>query len=243
MSEKTSEATPVDKEKEALIAFVNEEIKRTRRGVSLTYTYGIVASVIIAIYMGWVLMQINTALEPSMLSGLTAEFAKDNIPQFIEESKNSLLERAPKDADNISKQFLNLVPQYREEGEQLLDRTHQEMVPFISQEMQTYIKTYVDTNADALKQFAEENENEGYAAVFVESMIEELDTQLNRHLALEYEGRSLDYFHENLTLSLLAMDETLDELVNADVADMDRRQLLRRRLLARLFVSALDASQ
>lgn len=232
--------TPVE---QRLIDFLNEETIRTRRGVSMTYSLGIVASILVAGYMFFILKFVNEAIEPRTLAGFVGMQAEETLPKVIENTEQALVGQANELAEQTSRDFIRLVPKFREQGVDFMDRALNEGIPYLSTEFSTIISDYIDANADELKEFADSHSNDEFATFFTEELVAELTKQLDQHLALQFDGRSIDYFHDNLTLSLMAMDQTLNELLNANPEDLDRRQRLQRRLLARLFHSAVAASE
>lgn len=240
----TANQTPCCKEEaEALKQFLREETSRTRRGVTVTYTIGICVGALLTFYMFFIINSFKATLDADQIAEIIATEVEYYVPEFVREVETDLAAQAEPLADSLSQEFLALVPQFAAEGKAQIDRTHEEMIPFLSEEFSAIVSDYIDANGAALQALAEDHSNEEFASYFTEAMLEELEIQLNRHLQDSYEGRDLSYFQENLTLGLQAMDAKLTELLEADPKDLDRRELLQRKLLARLFMSALEASE
>jgi predicted lipid-binding transport protein (Tim44 family) len=222
-------------------AFLRDEIKRAKRGVAVTYTLGLIAAVLIIASMGLSLYSIREALEPRMLAGLIALRAEEEIPKMIEQAETALIDKAHDMSEEMDSRFKSLVPRFSQAGRDYIDQSYQEALPHLSEEFSVLIASSIDQNADQLREFAQAHDNEAFAAHFTDSVMDEFTQQLDQHFAMQYEGRDIAYFHENLTYSLLAMDETLTEILSADPAELDRRQQLQRRLLSHLFSAATEA--
>ncbi len=226
-----------------LAEHLRTEIRRARRGVIMTYSLGIFASLAMAIYMGFILFSVKTALEPTTLALVITDTAGERIPAMIEMTETALIENADDFADDLSSQFLELVPRLSEEGQRALEFAHSETIPEFRSHIEAYIKDYISENEEELRAFAEEHDNEQFAQFVVEAVIQETERELNNLLSAQYEGRDVDYFHENLSLSLMAMNEALSELLNKEPDELTRREKLQRNILARLFVAMVNVDR
>lgn len=232
-----------DEETLRLITFVQEEIKKAKRGIATSYGFGIVMILILAGYMSFALYQLNTALEPTMLAGLIGNTAEEATPDLVEQLETLLVESADDQAELLGRQITERVPEVFALARESIDATHTEYLPALSAEFSSALEEYIHANSDELKAFADSHTDEEFASYFVDSMMEELELRLDEWMQINFEGRDLDFVQENIRVSLLAMDETVTELLETEPENLTYRQHLQRRVLARLYLTAMQADR
>lgn len=222
------------------VSFLEEEIERTHKGTQTTYLFGIIIAVLVGGYMAFILFMVQTMLEPQNLALLIRNQVEIAGPQIIREAEASLTAQATDIAEGISDDFMRLVPRIGEAGREQIDMAYEEYLPVLSDEFAAIIKDYVDQNADELKAFASDHNSKDFAEYFTLAMMQELTIRLDERLQDSYDGRGIKYFDENVLISLMAIDETVTGLAEADLSELDRRERLQRKILARLVTSVID---
>ncbi|WOO43064.1 hypothetical protein [Rubellicoccus peritrichatus] len=229
-------------ENQKLIEFVEEQTKKAQRGVKTTYVLGIIAAVLIGGYLSFILYMERTFLNPQNLAYLIRLETEAAMPQLIRDTEDALVEKARSGAQSLSDEFIELVPRIAAAGKEQIDIAYQEQIPFLSEEFSLIVEEYIDQNGEELAAFAEEHSSQEFANYFTAEMMDELHRQLDTRMAQEYEGRGVAYFKENIVDAMVAMDYTVSDLLTKNPEDMNRRERLQRRLLARLVTSAIDSS-
>ncbi len=227
-----------EKETEQLTAFIAEEARKARKATTSTYIFGLIAACIIGAYMGFILHMEKTFLQPDNLAYLMRLEAEAALPGIIRDTENAIVESAANGTQRLSDEFISLVPRMTAAGMEQIDLTYTEQIPFISTELSAIVEEYIHLHGPELASFANEHTSQEFATYFTEEMMAEFHRQLDQQLKDSYEGRDLAYFKENLTDSIIAMNQTVDELVAQHPDTMDRRTRLQRRLLARLVAMA-----
>lgn len=230
-------------ENQKLIAFVEEQANKARRGVTTTYLLGIVAAVIIGGYLSFILYMEQTFLNPQNLAYLIRLEAEAGMPQLIRDTEDAIVEKARSGAQSLSDEFIELVPRINAAGKEQIDIAHKEQIPFLSDEFSLIVEEYINLNGEELATFAEAHSSQEFANHFTKEMMAELHRQLDARMAEEYGGRGVAYFKENIMDAIVAMDYTVSDLLTKDPNDMNRRERLQRRLLARLVTSAIEAGE
>ncbi|MGF1451013.1 MAG: hypothetical protein ACFB21_02930 [Opitutales bacterium] len=226
-----------------LVTFLQDEIKKAKRGVTMTYSFGLIVCLILGGYMAWALYNLNqTVLDPEQLAMFIGDSAEEQVPGLVSELENYLIDTADDQAEELSNRFLELAPQIFAAARNQIDATYQEDLPLISAEFSTIIREYLRENEEALKAFAEANSNEEFAEFFISELMAELETQLNAWMAEEFEGRDLSYVQENIRLAMMAMNEKLEELIEKPVEELTRQERMQRRILAHLYLTAVKAA-
>lgn len=232
-----------ENETELLKQFIREETERARKGTRATYLFGALAALCIGAYMGFILHMEKTFLEPENLAYVIRLQAEAAIPSIIQDTENAIVAQAENGANQISDRFLTLVPRMTAAGMEQIDMAYSDQIPYLSEEFAAIVREYIDQHGPALASFAAEHNSEEFADFFTREMMAELHRQLDAHLQESYEGRSLTYFKESITYTIMAMDQTVDQLLERNPEEMNRRERLQRRLLARLVALAIQSEQ
>lgn len=232
-----------DNETEDLKRFIKEETESARKNTRTTYILGTIAAVLIGGYLGFILHMEKTFLNPDNLAYLIRIQAESAIPGLILKTENALVEQAEEGSQQLSDKFLELVPQITATGMEQIDLAYTEQIPYLSEEFSKIVADYIHLHGPELAAFAKENTSQEFADHFTREMMAEFNRQLDVHLADNYEGRSLAYFKENMTHSIVAMNQTVEEMIEQNPEDMDRKARLQRRLLAGLVTLALKEQE
>jgi len=217
-----------------LIDFMRAEIARTRKGVGQTYLFGIIAAVLVAGYMTFILVMVKQATDGSFLATAVRVQVEEAVPDMIKSGELALAEKASTTANRISHEFMALVPRLINTGKQKIDLAYEDQIPYLSEEFSDMVKSYIKANEAELKEFAAQHDSEEFAKEFTRQMMDEFAVQIDARMKDATGGEGLSYFNESLLQSLIAMDTTLDELINTPEAQLTQRQRLQRRILARM---------
>ncbi|WP_309399015.1 hypothetical protein [Cerasicoccus maritimus] len=216
-----------------LIDFMREEISRTRKGVGQTYIFGIIAAVIVAGYMSFILTMVKEATDGEFLAIAVRQQVEAAVPEMIRNGEATLADNAPIAAKKLSNRFLKLVPELAATGKEQIDMSHEEIIPFLSDDFSQRMVEYINSHQEALREFAAQNDSEAFAEEFTRQMMTELKLNIDAEMK-DATGAGLDYFNENLLQSLVAMDTKLEELINTPESELTQRDRLQRRILARM---------
>lgn len=221
-------------EEKKLIDFMRAEISRTRNGVGQTYLYGTIAAVLVAAYMTFILVMVKEATNGTFLAAAVRVQVEEAVPEMIRSGEFALADKAKLTANRVSNEFKRLVPRFIETGKEKIDMAYEDQIPYLSEEFQDMVKSYIQSHRTELAEFADQHDSEEFAEEFTRQMMAEFALQIDARMKEATGGDGLAYFNENLLQSLVAMDTTLDELVNTPEADLSQRQRLQRRILARM---------
>ncbi|MEM9227184.1 MAG: hypothetical protein AAGA45_04370, partial [Verrucomicrobiota bacterium] len=191
--------------------------------------------------MAFILYMIQFTMEPKNLAIFIGNQIEDNGPQMIRNAETAMSDRAVDVAEGFSDRFIALVPEIAEAGREQITLLHTDLLPYISDEFSFMVTEYIDMNADELKAFAEANSSEDFALYFTESMMEELTEQLDARMLQNY-GKGLEYMDVNILDSLRSINMTVSHLADAKPGELNEREQLQRKILARLVNSVVEAN-
>ncbi|WP_269536979.1 hypothetical protein [Cerasicoccus fimbriatus] len=217
-----------------LIDFMREEIARTRKGVGQTYIFGIVAAVLVSGYMAFILTMVKQATDGQFLAIAVRQQVEAAVPEMIRSGEMALADNAKISANKLSNRFMELVPELATTGKEKIDMAYEDHIPYLSEEFSDMVKAYIESNKEELKEFAAQHDSEEFAEEFTNQMMAEFATQIDNRMREATGGEGLTYFNENLLQSLVAMDTTLEELMSKPEDQLNQRERLQRRILARM---------
>lgn len=217
-----------------LIDFMRAEISRTRKGVGHTYLFGIIAAVLVAGYMTFILVMVKQATDGVLLAGAIRGQVEEAVPQMIVDGELALADSADDTVKKISNKFKRLVPRIVETGKEKIDVAYEDHIPYLSEEFSDMVKSYIQANKVELQEFASQHDSEEFAEEFTRQMMAEFSKQIDVRIKDATGGEGLSYFNENLLQSLVAMDTTLAELLAKPESELNQRERLQRRILARM---------
>lgn len=227
-------------EDKKLIDFMREEISRTRKGVGQTYLFGILAAVLVAGYMAFILYMVKQATNGEYLAIAVRNQIEMAAPEMIASGEETLTEQASIIANDFSRRFFSIVPEISATGKETIDASYQDAIPYVSEEFSEMVRLYIKANEAELKEFAESNTSKAFAKEFTAQMMDEFTKQMDARMRDATDGEGLSYFNENLLTSLVAMDTTLDELLSKPTDELNQRERLQRRILARLVLTITE---
>lgn len=217
-----------------LIDFMREEIARTRKGVGQTYIFGIVAAVLVSGYMAFILTMVKQATDGQFLAIAVRQQVEAAVPEMIRSGEMALADNAKISANKLSNRFIELVPELAATGKEKIDMAYEDHIPYLSEEFSDMVKAYIESNKEELKEFAAQHDSEEFAEEFTNQMMAEFAAQIDNRMREATGGEGITYFNENLLQSLVAMDTTLEELMSKPEDQLNQRERLQRRILARM---------
>ncbi|GHB99185.1 hypothetical protein [Cerasicoccus arenae] len=217
-----------------LIDFMREEIARTRKGVGHTYLFGIIAAVLVAGYMAFILSMVKQATDGEFLAIAVRQQVEQAVPDMIHSGEMTLAKNASISANKVSNRFKQLVPKFAATGKEKIDMSYQDQIPYLSEEFNDMVRLYIKSNEVELREFANQHDSQEFAEEFTRQMMAEFALQIDIRMKDATGGNGLNYFNENLLQSLVAMDTTLGELLNKPEDQLTQRERLQRRILARM---------
>ncbi len=215
-----------------LNAFLEQETRRLQSSTRNTWIVGILFALFLLFYMSYVLKMISTILDAENAAFLITDHVKENTPKFLEETERALVMKAPELADEMSRVFIQTIPQLRKVAQDQIDTAIEEMIPFLSREYEEVLTSYIKSHGGELRELTAVESPQEFADNFTKGLVLLFGEELNKYLRKEYGGRDLNFFKENSVLSLQAMNEHLEELLAEELDGMDRYERLQRRLLA-----------
>ncbi|MDX2111512.1 MAG: hypothetical protein SFY80_14875 [Verrucomicrobiota bacterium] len=216
-------------------AFLRDEVSQINRSNRQALFLGAIFAVALIVYMTVILNMIRGFLDPELITNNIAVQIEKQTPVFIADAELNLKLQAPAVAESLSLTFLRAIPALRAEAEQQIDLCHKEMIPHLSLELQEIIRTYILENKDELKAFVDAHRADpDFANQFTSDMLAELGTQLDATMKIDFEGRDITYFKENVMAGLLALNTHLDTLATPNPEKLDYRLRLQRKILASL---------
>lgn len=223
-----------------LIDFMRAEISRTRKGVSQTYLYGIIVAVFVSGYMAFILSMVKEATDGEFLAIAVRQQVEDAVPKMIQSGELALADKAAITANKISNRFMKLVPKLAQTGKEKIDMSYEDHIPYLSEEFADMTRSFIISNQEELKEFADQHNSKEFAELFTQEMMAEFAAQIDIRMKEHTGGAGLNYFNENLLQSLVAMDTTLAELLAKPEAELTQRERLQRRILARMVLHITD---
>ena len=223
-----------------LIDFMREEIARTRKGVGQTYVFGIVAAVLVSGYMAFILTMVKQATDGQFLAIAVRQQVEAAVPEMIRSGEMALADNAKISANKLSNRFIELVPELAATGKEKIDMAYEDHIPYLSEEFSDMVKAYIESNKEELKEFAAQHDSEEFAEEFTNQMMAEFAAQIDNRMREATGGEGLTYFNETLLQSLVAMDTTLEELMSKPEDQLNRRERLQRRILARMVLHVTE---
>lgn len=223
-----------------LIDFMREEIARTRKGVGQTYVFGIVAAVLVSGYMAFILTMVKQATDGQFLAIAVRQQVEAAVPEMIRSGEMALADNAKISANKLSNRFIELVPELAATGKEKIDMAYEDHIPYLSEEFSDMVKAYIESNKEELKEFAAQHDSEEFAEEFTNQMMAEFAAQIDNRMREATGGEGLTYFNENLLQSLVAMDTTLEELMSKPEDQLNQRERLQRRILARMVLHVTE---
>ncbi len=217
-----------------LIDFMRAEIARTRKGVGQTYLFGIIAAVLVAGYMTFILVMVKQATNGEFLAIAVRNQVEEAVPDMIRSGEVALAKKAEISANKVSNEFKRLVPRFAQTGKEKIDMAYKDQIPYLSEDFATRMKEYIAAHQEALKEFADQHDSEEFADEFTRQMMDELAKQMDVAVKETTGGEGLSYFNSNLLQGLVAMDTTLQELISKQESELTQRERLQRRILARM---------
>lgn len=224
-----------------LIDFMRAEIARTRKGVQTTYLFGFIAAVLVGGYMAFILSMVSEATDGQFLATAVRNQVEAAVPGMIDSGEVALAEKASVMANDLSQRFIAMVPELAEAGREQIDASYEDHIPYLSEEFSAIVREYIQANQAELVAFAEQHTSEEFAQEFTRQMMGEFARQIDARMRDHTDGDGLAYFNENLLNSLVAMDDKLNELLAKPVDQLDQRERLQRRVLARMVAAVAQA--
>lgn len=224
---------PDDIDPTTMEVFVEKEIKRFRFSTMMTWIVGGLFSLFLIGYLSFILTMLQTFFNVDA-AYYVADEIRANTPGIVENLEESLILQAPFVAEEASNTFRRTVPEIRMMAESQIRATHEEMLPYLSEEFQKIILAYVEENREALQTLASARESDEFAAYFTDEVMNEFGAKLEAALSEEFGGRDYGFIKDNALLSLQAMNEHLDTLLSSTPETLDRREFLQRRILSEL---------
>lgn len=215
-------------------AFLESEVTRLTSAARKTWIVGLVIAVILGVYFSFILTMVKTFTEPEVAAGMLAKNIKDNYPAFMEVAEESLAQQSEILAEEMSATFQQVVPELREAAEAQLEATYMETIPYMNQEFQKTIASYIRLHRHEILQLAEQGKSIELADTFIQGVMEEFGTLLNERMAENFDGRDLSYVRENTYVVLEAIDNYLALLLETDKKEMTRGQELHVEILSTL---------
>lgn len=212
-------------------SFLEIEIARIKKRTRSTLILAGILILVLIGYLSFVLTMAKTFTKPENAAFLVADNVRTNFPSFMETTETLLAERSVILAESLSERFLTTVPALRVEAQRQLELAHTEMVPHLSLEFQTILADYIAANEESIQLLAEQGSNQSLAESFVADVMQSFAHYLNESMIDHFDGRDLAFAPENSLFALQAMEAYLDELMLSDPSQLDRQQLLEKRIL------------
>ncbi len=212
-------------------SFLEIEIARIKKRTRNTLILASILILVLIGYLSFVLTMAKTFTKPENAAFLVADNVRANFPSFMETTETLLTERSIILAESLSARFLTTVPALRVEAQRQLELAHTEMVPHLSLEFQTILADYIAANEESIELLAEQGSSQSLAESFVADIMQSFVRYLDASMIDQFDGRDLAFAQENSLFALKAMETYLDELMLSDPSQLDRQQLLEKRIL------------
>jgi len=227
-----------------LVSYLEEEVKRLKKVARKTFIAGSILVVALMLYLGVMLITYEKLiLNPDYIAALVIGNSQQTLFHMSDEVAKSLTDNAPKFADNVSQSALRMLPDFRLQAEKEIELAYKEKIPSLNNGLSSMMKDFVERNADSLREYAQKHTGDEFAEYFMETVMDDVKKEIDQTLKPVSQGGGLDFFTENMTVTMDAMNDRVDDLLKQDISKMSRRDRLQRKLLAVLAANALDTTQ
>lgn len=223
--------------------FLKEEISKIEKETKFIWGSGILLLVFVIGYLFFLFQMTAFITKPENAAILVANSVKENLPEFINQTEQTLNHRAPIIARETSDTFLEMIPRLRETAEVQIDFTHKEMIPQLSWEFQQILSNYIRDHEKEIRAFAGKDSRGDFPQNFVDELMGQFGEYLDDEMAESYGGRDLEYLKENSLLALQSMNEFLVELKDSPPNSLERKERLQRKILATITRRLIEVPQ
>ena len=223
--------------------FVKEEIEKIEKETKFIWGSGVLIMVLVIGYLFFLFQMTAFITKPENAAILVANSVKDNLPEFLDQTEQTLTHRAPIIARETSDTFLEMIPRLREAAETQIDFTHKEMIPQLSWEFQQILSNYIRDHEKEIRTFAAQDHRGDFPKNFVEELMGQFGQYLDQEMSEKYGGRDMDYLKENSLLALQAMNEFLVDLKETPSSGLERKERLQRKILATVTRRLIEVPQ
>ena len=222
--------------------FIASETKRMQKATKTTWIVGVVVVVFLSGYFSFILTMVRTFLEPEVAAIMVARNVKSNFPTYMEEAENMLAAQSVVMAEEMSDTIISVFPDIRIQAQAHLERTHKDIIPYMSHEFQGVIADYIRANREKIEMVASNNHSPEFTQMFVDDIMNQFGVLLNQAMAEEFDGKDLKYFLENSLMAMETMSDYLDLLIETDPENMSRTMKLHKQLLATITKRAIEGT-
>ena len=221
--------------------FLQEETNKLNRSSKRTYLVSVILAVILTGYLGFIYTSFSRMMDPEELSPILINQGQAILEDVIDTYEGELKDQAPVLADEFSRRINDdVIPSVGLLARTQIDLIHESMIPFISTEFVSFFEAYFAQHSEELQMLASLAEEEG-AHVFVDGMWAEFTTNVDQVFRASHpEQAGIPEFQEKIDVTLLAMEDTLENLLSQEIEELTRRERLQRQLLAHLVQLILE---
>lgn len=214
-----------------LANLIVQETARNRKAARMTWILGLVFVAILTAYMTGLLYLVRGILEPTTAARMIAQKVEADIPALMRDLEQQLRHEATPLANEFSRQIMSCMPQVRLAAQDQIDRTYQEWLPVMRDEMAQAIHSYVVAHRKDLEALYAAQKEPGFAKVFVDDLTAQIVAELNRHLRENGSQHDLVYVHDVSLNVMKDINRQLTMLMTRKAEEMTRSERLQRRLI------------